>query len=49
MFSFLKKNSHKILLVASLVLNALGGSGLISPPLAGVGSAVVNALNGAAK
>ena len=47
MLNWLKKNSKTLLLVASLVLNALGGTGLVSPPLAKAGAAVVNALGGA--
>jgi hypothetical protein len=34
MFSFLKKNKSKLLLVASLSLNVLGGAGIIPPVLA---------------
>lgn len=46
MFKFLKKHAKTLALVGSLLLNALGGAGVIPPVLANAGSSV---LNGAAK
>lgn len=44
MFSFLKKNGKSILLAISLVLNALGGTGVIDPVVAKKGAAVAGEL-----
>lgn len=44
MFSFLKKNGKSILLAISLVLNALGGAGVVPPVVASKGAAVANEL-----
>ena len=46
MLSFLKKHAKTLALVGSLLLNALGGAGVIPPVVANAGSSV---LNGAAK
>jgi hypothetical protein len=46
MIAFLKKNSVKILGIASLVLHLLGGSGIVKPPFEKVGNAVIDALSG---
>lgn len=46
MLSFLKKHAKTLVLVGSLLLNALGGAGVIPPVLANAASAL---LNGAAK
>jgi hypothetical protein len=44
MLSFLKKHAKTIALVGSLLLNALGGAGVIPPVLAdAAGSALSNA------
>lgn len=43
MFKFLKRNLKTITLVASLLLNALGGAGVIPPVLANVAASAVNA------
>ena len=46
MFSFLKKHAKTLALVGSLLLNALGGAGVIPPVLA---NAAATAVQGAAK
>lgn len=43
MLKFLKKNAKSLLLAASLLLNALGGAGVIPPVVAKAGSAVLDA------
>lgn len=40
---FLKKNAKGLLLAASLLLNVLGGSGVIPPVVAKVGNAAIEA------
>lgn len=44
MLKFLKKNAKNLLLVASLVLNALGGAGVIPPVVAEKAGGVVEVL-----
>jgi hypothetical protein len=41
MLKFFKKNAKTLALVASLVLNALGGAGVIPPVLAGAASSAL--------
>lgn len=43
--SWLKKNLKSILLVASLVLNALGGTGVIPPVVAQHGNTVIRGID----
>jgi len=43
MLKFLKKNGKSILLALSLVLNALGGAGIVPPVVGKVVDAAVNA------
>lgn len=43
--SWLRKNLKSVLLVASLVLNALGGTGVIPPVVAQKGNTVINAID----
>lgn len=43
MGAFFKKNGKSLLLVLSLLLNALGGSGVIPPVLSKVGNAAIDA------
>lgn len=43
MLAWLKKNGKSIALVVSLVLNALGGSGVIPPVVGKVATAAVDA------
>jgi hypothetical protein len=43
MFGWLKKNFKSVLLGISLVLNALGGSGIIPPVVAEKGNVVLDA------
>lgn len=42
MLKFLKKHSKSILLAASLLLNALGGAGIVPPVAVGVGNTVID-------
>jgi hypothetical protein len=42
MLKFLKKNLKSILLAASLLLNALGGAGIVPPVAVGVGNTVLD-------
>lgn len=44
MGTFFKKNGKSILLALSLILNALGGTGVIPPVVGKVGTAVINAV-----
>lgn len=43
MLKFLKKNGKSILLALSLVLNALGGAGVVPPVVGKVADAAINA------
>lgn len=43
MLKFLKKNAKSLLLAASLLLNALGGAGVIPPVVSAVGNAAIDA------
>jgi hypothetical protein len=43
MLKFLKKNAKSLLLAGSLLLNALGASGVIPPVLAKAGAAILEA------
>lgn len=46
MLSFLRKNKKNLLLVVSLVLNALGGSGLIPPVVASSANSAIHSAAG---
>lgn len=46
MFGWLKKNFKSILLAASLVLNALGGTGVIPPVVANKADKVIRTVDG---
>lgn len=43
MLKFLKKNAKSLLLAASLLLNALGGAGIVPPVVTAVGNAALDA------
>lgn len=47
--SWLKKNLKSILLVASVVLNVLGGTGIVPPVAAAKVGAAINAVGAAAE
>lgn len=43
MFGWLKKNFKSVLLAASLVLNALGGAGVVPPVVQSKGNVILDA------